>query len=69
MKQGERYISKEDIKNVFGDLIFEKDKAYIVLYVDNDTRPVQMASLNHRLYSNEYSEFPVDWILKHFTKQ
>lgn len=66
MKQGDKLICQEDIKNTFGDTIFEKDKTYIVLYVDNETKPTQMVCLNHALFANQYQEFPLDWVLSKF---
>lgn len=66
MKQGDKLICLEDIKNTFGDPLFEKGKTYIVLYVDNESRPSQTVCLNHTLYANQYQDFPIDWVLQKF---
>ncbi len=45
--------------------LFEKDKEYEVLYVDNEQREI-MVTLNHNLYGNEYVQYPIDWVNKKF---
>ena len=66
MKQGDKLICLEDIKNTFGDPLFEKGKTYIVLYIDNESHPTQTVCLNHKLFTNQYREFPIEWVLQKF---
>lgn len=66
MKQGDKLICLEEVKNRFGDILFEKNKTYIVLYVDNETKSTQSVCINHTLYANEYQDFPLEWVLQRF---
>ncbi len=65
MKKGEILICKETINNVLDMPLFEKGKEYEVLYVDNEQSEI-MVVLNHRLYANEYNEYPIEWVNKNF---
>ena len=65
MKKGDKLICKKDIKNIFGCSLFEKDKTYEVLYVDHE-KPHIMVVLNHKMYGNEYNEYPIDWVNENF---
>lgn len=65
MRKGEILICKETVNNIFGMPLFEKDKEYEVLYVDNEQREI-MVTLNHNLYGNEYVQYPIDWVNKKF---
>lgn len=63
--KGVRLKCKEDILNVFDQVLFEKDKIYDVLYVDYEDVQV-MVSLNHNLIGNEYQSYPLTWVSKKF---
>lgn len=65
MRKGDKLICKETIKNIFGMPLFEKDKEYEVLYIDNEKNEI-MVVLNHNLYANEYKEYSLDWVSKKF---
>lgn len=65
MRKGDKLICKETVNNIFGMPLFEKDKEYEVLYIDNEQTEI-MVVLNHNLYANEYSEYPLEWINKNF---
>lgn len=65
MRKGDKLICKETVSNIFGMPLFEKDKEYEVLYIDNEQREV-MVVLNHNLYGNEYMEYSLGWINKNF---
>lgn len=65
MRKGDKLICKETIKNIFGMPLFEKDKEYEVLYIDNEKNEI-MVVLNHNLYANEYTEYSLDWVSKKF---
>lgn len=65
MRKGDKLICKETVNNVFGMPLFEKDKEYEVLYIDNEKTEV-MVILNHNLYANEYMEYPLEWVSKKF---
>jgi hypothetical protein len=65
MRKGDKLICKETINNVLGWTLFEKDKEYDVLYVDNEQIKV-MVTLNHNLYANEYNSYPIEWVNKNF---
>lgn len=67
LKKGDSLICLNNIKNPFGSSLFEKDKIYNVLYINNETI-IRTACLNHRLYANEYSEFDIEWISKNFKR-
>ncbi len=67
LKKGDNLICLNTIKNPLGWDLFEKDKVYTVLYVNNET-VIRTACLNHKLYANEYSEFDIEWINKNFKK-
>jgi hypothetical protein len=62
MKVGDKYICNEDIKNIFGNLLFKKNDIYEVLDFDKKT-----VTLNHILLGNEYMEREIK-ILNKFTK-
>jgi hypothetical protein len=65
MRKGDKLICKETVNNIFGMPLFEKDKEYEILYVDNEKSEI-MVVLNHNLYANEYNEYSLDWINKNF---
>lgn len=65
MRKGEKLICKETVNNIFGNPLFEKGKEYEILYIDNEQTEI-MVTLNHTLYSNEYMEFPINWVNKKF---
>ena len=65
MKKGDKLICIETIDNLFGQPLFEKDKEYNVLYVDNEDVKV-MVCLDHNLYANEYATFPLEWVAEKF---
>jgi len=67
LKKGDNLICLNTIKNPLGWDLFEKDKVYTVLYVNNET-VIRTACLYHKLYANEYSEFDIEWISKNFKK-
>ena len=66
MRKGDKLKCLEDIPNV-GMPLFEKDKIYEVLYVDNEDTTIQVC-LNHNLYANEYKTFELTWVNRKFTK-
>jgi hypothetical protein len=68
IRKGDKLICTEDVNNVFGMPLFEKGKEYEVLYVDNEQVKTFIV-LNHVLYSNEYMEHDLEWILKRFKKK
>jgi len=65
MRKGDKLICKETVNNIFGMPLFEKGKEYEVLYIDNESVEV-MVVLNHKLYANEYQQYPIDWVNKNF---
>lgn len=71
MIKGNKLICKETIKDKFmGNVLFEKDKVYEVLYVDNE-KIVTEICLNHNLDikyggSYKYKTFPLEWVAKNF---
>ena len=65
MRKGDKLICKKDIKNIFGWILFEKGKVYEVLYMNNEDVKV-MVCLDHTLYSNEYNQFPLEWVNEKF---
>ncbi len=65
MRKGDNLICLNTIKNPFGKSLFEKDKVYTVLYVDNES-VIKTVCLNHILYANEYSDFDLEWVNKNF---
>lgn len=65
MKRGDKLICKKDIKNIFGRSLFDKDKVYEVLYVDNEKTEV-MVVIYQKMYGNEYNEYSLDWVNKNF---
>jgi hypothetical protein len=65
MRKGDKLICKETVNNIFGMPLFEKDKEYEILYVDNEKSEI-MVVLNHNLYGNEYMEYSLGWINKNF---
>lgn len=71
MIKGNKLICKETIKDKFmGNTLFEKDKVYEVLYVDNE-KIVTEICLNHNLDikyggSYKYKTFPLEWVVKNF---
>ena len=67
MKKGDKLICLKTINNVFGQPLFEKGNVYDVLRVDNENIKVYVY-LNHILYSNEYSYFELEYVLKNFKK-
>ena len=67
IRQGDRLICIEDIKNILGQPLFVKGEVYDVIYVNNEN-VVTTVCLNHILYANEYSEFDLEWVLKRFKR-
>jgi hypothetical protein len=67
MRKGDKLKCKEDINDLFGLPLFEKDRIYEVLYIDNESTTIQVC-LNHNLNSNEYKSFDIVWINEKFTK-
>ena len=67
MRKGDKLICKKTINNFLGWPLFEKGKEYNVLYVNNETVEV-MVTLNHKMYGNEYMEYPIEWVLKNFKR-
>ena len=65
MKKGDKLKCLETIENLLGMALFEKGKIYEVLYINNEDIKV-MVCLNHTLYSNEYNQFPLEWINEKF---
>lgn len=65
MKKGDKLICVKSVNNSIGLPLFEKDKEYEVLYVDNEKVKVYIV-LNHNLYGDEYNLWDIDWIHKHF---
>jgi hypothetical protein len=65
MRKGDKLICKNDINNVFGWPLFEKNKEYKVLYVDNESIEI-MVTIEHNLYGNEYKEYPIEWVKQNF---
>jgi hypothetical protein len=68
MRKGDILICKENVNNIFGMPLFEKEKEYEVLYVNNERVEV-LITLNHNLYANEYMEYPIEWVLEKFKKK
>ena len=68
MRKGDILICEETVSNIIGMPLFEKDKEYKVLYVDNE-KPEIMITLNHNLYANEYHPYPIEWVNKIFKKK
>ena len=68
MRKGDKLKCLEDIPNVLGMPLFEKDKIYEVLYVDHENTTIQVC-LNHNLYANEYETFDLEWVNKRFQKK
>ena len=65
IRKGDKLLCTEDVNNVFGMPLFEKNKEYEVLYVDNE-KVKTFIVLNHVLYGNEYMEHELQWVLKRF---
>ena len=63
LQQGDKLVCLESVKNLLGQPLFEKDKIYSVLHVDDE-----LITLDHNLYGNEYNSFEIDWVLKKFKK-
>lgn len=65
MNKGDKLVCLNTINNLFGQHLFEEGKVYEVLFVDNEDVKVRV-TLNHNLYSNEYTDWELEWILKNF---
>lgn len=65
MKKGDKLICIKPVNDFLGQCLFEKDKEYEVLHVDNEKVKVYI-TLNHILYDNEYNTWEIEWIYKHF---
>ncbi len=65
IKKGDKFLCTEDVNNVFGWSLFEKDKEYEVLNIESDKVKTYI-TLNHTLYANEYMEHDLEWVLKRF---
>lgn len=62
MKVGDILICKKDVTNYLGWPLFEKDKRYQVLDI-NETDVI----LDHNLYGSEFGTFPLDWVKENFS--
>lgn len=67
MMKGTKLRCKEDVNNLLGMPLFKKGEVYEVLYVDNEKDEV-LVCLNHILYANEYTSWPLEWVTKKFKK-
>jgi hypothetical protein len=65
MRKGQNLVCTRTINNAFDDILFEKDKVYEVLYVDNE-KVHTLVYLNHNLIGNEYQGFELSWVLENF---
>jgi hypothetical protein len=65
MRKGDKLICTKEVRNFLGNILFEKDKEYKVLYVNNEDVKV-MVCLDHTFYGNEYNSFSIDWVNDHF---
>jgi len=65
MKKGDKLICIKSVNNLLEQPLFEKGKEYEVLHVDNEKVKVYVV-LNHNLYGNEYNEWEIEWVYKHF---
>lgn len=65
MIKGDKLVCKKTINNPFGMPLFEKDKIYTVIYID-DAGIKKTVCLDHILYANEYSDFDMEWVLENF---
>jgi len=65
MRKGQKLICKKTIDNKLGMPLFKEGQEYEVLYVDHE-KPHISVCLNHALYANEYSSFPLEWVRKNF---
>lgn len=65
MRKGQKLVCKKAVNNMLGAPLFEKGKEYEVLYIDNESAKI-MVCLNHTLYANEYTPFPMEWVRKNF---
>jgi hypothetical protein len=63
LKIGDKLKCNKQINNLFGWELFEKDKVYEILNIDEN-----YIVLDHNLYANEYAEQPFDFVNKNFTK-
>lgn len=63
--KGIKLKCNENIFNVFNKVLFEKDKIYEVLYVDNEDIEV-MVSIKHNLIDYKYNIFPLTWVTNNF---
>lgn len=61
MKKGDTLICQEEVTNLFGWSLFELNKEYKILDIDDDE-----VYLDHTLYANEYNSFPIDWVKQKF---
>lgn len=68
MRTGDKLICLNNINNVFGKPLFIKGEEYTILSIDNEA-VTKTICLNHILYSNEYSDFDLEWIRKNFKKK
>lgn len=65
LKKGDKLRCLETLSNVFGTPLFVKDQIYDVIFVDGDDIDA-LITLNHTLIGNEYTEFDIIFINKHF---
>jgi hypothetical protein len=63
LKIYDKLLCLNTINNCFGQILYEKDKEYNVLYIDND-----FIVINHPLYRNEYVETTIDFVKENFVK-
>ncbi len=65
MKKGDKLVCQKTINNLLGQPLFEKDKVYTVIYVDNESIK-KTVCLDHILYANEYSDLDMEWVYENF---
>jgi len=65
MRKGQKMVCKKTVNNLLGMPLFKEGQEYEVLYVDHE-KPQIKVCLNHVLYANEYSSFPLEWVRKNF---
>lgn len=67
IRQGQKFLCKKEVLNVFSWPLFKKGETYVVLHVDNEQVTTQIC-LNHILYANEYQSFDIEFIRENFNQ-
>ena len=67
IRKGDKLLCIKEVSNVFGLSPFKKGEVYEVLCVDNEQIKTYI-TLNNMLYSNEYKEYEIEWVLNNFKK-